>query len=80
MAKRIHKFVLLTGLITTIAVPVWGKQSQPKQSNPQEQAETRSTRQLPEGGSELPLLSVIGMGILSGGLVSAMRTRPAKVR
>lgn len=79
MAKRIYKFVLLVGLIT-VAVPGWGSQSQPKQSKSQEQAETRSTRQLPEGGSELPLLSVIGMGILSGGLVSAMRTRPARAK
>jgi hypothetical protein len=79
MAKRIYKFLLFAGLITA-AVPGLGSQSQPKQSKPQEQAETRSTRQLPEGGSELPLLSVIGMGILSGGLVSAMRTRPAKAK
>jgi hypothetical protein len=79
MAKRFHKFILFAGLITAV-VPGWGSQSAAKQSKPQDQAETRSTRQLPEGGSELPLLSVIGMGILSGGLVSAMRTRPAKVK
>jgi hypothetical protein len=79
MAKRIYKFVLLVGLITA-AVPGWAGQSQSKQSKSQEQAETRSTQQLPEGGSELPLLSVIGMGILSGGLVSAMRTRPARAK
>ncbi len=30
---------------------------------------------LPSGGSPLPLLSVIGFGVLVGGLFSAMRTR-----
>lgn len=30
---------------------------------------------LPAGGSELPLLSVIGFGVLLGGIISAMRTR-----
>ncbi|HEX6467134.1 MAG TPA: hypothetical protein VFZ99_07510 [Terriglobales bacterium] len=32
---------------------------------------------LPEARSSLPLLSVIGFGILIGGLISALRTRPA---
>ncbi len=31
---------------------------------------------LPNGGSSLPLLSVIGFGILVGGVISALRTRP----
>jgi hypothetical protein len=61
-------------------VPGWGSQAQPKQSRPQNQAESRPARQLPEGGSELPLLSVVGMGILSGGVLSAMKTRPARTR
>ncbi len=30
---------------------------------------------LPSSGSELPLLSVIGFGVLLGGIISAMRTR-----
>ncbi len=30
---------------------------------------------LPGGGSELPLLSIIGFGVLLGGILSAMRTR-----
>lgn len=34
-----------------------------------------SARILPSGSSPLPLLSVIGFGVLLGGLVSAMRTR-----
>jgi hypothetical protein len=34
-----------------------------------------SGRVLPSGSSPLPLLSVIGFGVLLGGLVSAMRTR-----
>jgi hypothetical protein len=32
---------------------------------------------LPNGSSSLPLLSVIGFGILVGGVISALRTRPA---
>lgn len=85
MAKRFHKFAffhkfaLLTVLVTA-SVPGWGTSQQSKQSKPQNQADSRPARQLPEGGSELPLLSVIGMGILSGGVLSAMKTRPARSR
>ncbi|MCU1305937.1 MAG: hypothetical protein JWN45_632 [Acidobacteriaceae bacterium] len=79
MAKCINKFALLTVLITA-AIPSWGNPPQSKQSKPQNQADTRPARQLPEGGSELPLLSVIGMGILSGGVLSALKTRPARAR
>jgi len=32
---------------------------------------------LPSGNSSLPLLSIIGFGILVGGVISALRTRPA---
>lgn len=32
---------------------------------------------LPNGNGSLPLLSVIGFGILVGGVISALRTRPA---
>ena len=32
---------------------------------------------LPTGNSSLPLLSIIGFGILVGGVISALRTRPA---
>jgi hypothetical protein len=31
--------------------------------------------QLPSAGGELPLLSIVGLGVLAGGLISAMRTR-----
>jgi hypothetical protein len=31
--------------------------------------------QLPAAGGELPLLSMVGLGVLAGGLISAMRTR-----
>jgi hypothetical protein len=36
-----------------------------------------SNNDLPNGNSSLPLLSVIGFGILVGGVISALRTRPA---
>jgi hypothetical protein len=35
-----------------------------------------SSSDLPNGSSSLPLLSVIGFGILVGGVISALRTRP----
>ena len=35
------------------------------------------TSDLPSGNGSLPLLSVIGFGILVGGVISALRTRPA---
>jgi hypothetical protein len=31
---------------------------------------------LPNGNGSLPLLSIIGFGILVGGVISALRTRP----
>ena len=36
-----------------------------------------SSFNLPAAGSSLPLLSVIGFGVFVGGLISALRTRPA---
>ncbi|MCU1287277.1 MAG: hypothetical protein JWO13_3627 [Acidobacteriales bacterium] len=77
MVRRFHSFALVVGLLSA-AVPGWGSQSPEKEAaNP---TEYRQARQLPEGGSELPLLFVIGMGILSGGVISAMRTRPNPVK
>ena len=35
------------------------------------------TNDLPNGNGSLPLLSIIGFGILVGGVISALRTRPA---
>jgi hypothetical protein len=35
-------------------------------------------QQLPRSGSALPLLSVIGVGVLIGGIISARRTRPRR--
>ena len=35
------------------------------------------TNELPNGNGSLPLLSIIGFGILVGGVISALRTRPA---
>ena len=37
-------------------------------------------QRLPASGSGLPLLSVIGMGVLVGGIASALRTRPSSSR
>jgi hypothetical protein len=77
MACRFNRMVLILGLLS-VAVLGWGSQS-PKKDAPKP-TQYQQTSQLPEGGSELPLLSLIGMGILSGGLLSAMRTRPNPVK
>ena len=44
----------------------------------QEQSFSRDQEQLPGSTSQLPLISILGFGMLSGGLISALRTRPAK--
>ncbi|MGZ4815959.1 MAG: hypothetical protein ACXVZV_11155 [Terriglobales bacterium] len=36
---------------------------------------TNPTDELPSAGGELPLLSMVGFGVLVGGIISAMRTR-----
>jgi hypothetical protein len=54
-------------------------QEMPEQNAPPAQATPargkRAARRLPQTSTALPLLSVIGLGVLLGGLVSAMRTR-----
>lgn len=68
------------------AVMTWVERDPAPQSAPQDQparapsaaapAQSGEThRQLPHSSSALPLLSVIGLGALLGGLLSAMRTR-----
>lgn len=45
-------------------------------ANPSQPANpSKRDEQLPKAGSTLPLLSVIGMGVLVGGIASALRTR-----
>lgn len=41
-------------------------------------SDQKDSSQLPDGGSALPLLSVIGCGVLVGGIFSALRTKPKK--
>ena len=38
-------------------------------------ASNRAAEELPSAGGELPLLSMVGFGVLVGGVISAMRTR-----
>jgi hypothetical protein len=54
-------------------------QGSPVQQNSASQ-ESGDQQKLPDSGSGLPLLSVIGMGVLVGGIVSALRTRPSNSR
>jgi|SRR5215813_6893134 len=46
-------------------------------SQPSNSEVASSSFDLPGASSSLPLLSVIGFGIFVGGLISALRTRPA---
>jgi len=41
-------------------------------------AQEQSMEELPGSTSQLPLISILGIGMLSGGLISVLRTRPAK--
>jgi len=75
------------------AVSRTGNSAQSAEKNPDTQSGTRpeaaahsqpsnsevsnSSFDLPGASSSLPLLSVIGFGIFLGGLISALRTRPA---
>jgi hypothetical protein len=65
-----------------------GQQAQPQQQPPQAELQPPSIHkaklplppgsgsdELPSAGGELPLLSMVGFGVLVGGLISAMRTR-----
>ena len=53
-------------------------ESVPKAMNQSSPAETpKEMALLPDAHTSLPLLSVIGFGILVGGVISALKTRPA---
>lgn len=55
-----------------------GNQSVPKAMNQSSPAETpKEMALLPDAHTSLPLLSLIGFGILVGGVISALKTRPA---
>lgn len=55
-----------------------GHQSLPKPVNQSSPIETpKEMALLPDAHTSLPLLSVIGFGILVGGVISALKTRPA---
>ena len=56
-----------------------GAASQPGQVVPaamKQSSDQNKQEPLPSSGSPLPVLSVIGMGVLLGGIASALRTRP----
>jgi hypothetical protein len=56
-----------------------GAESQPGRVVPaamKQSSEQNKQEPLPNSGSPLPVLSVIGMGVLLGGIASALRTRP----
>lgn len=36
------------------------------------------TQELPGSGSQLPLIAFLGLGMLAGGLISVLNTRPEK--
>ena len=51
--------------------------SQARQSDSPQAAAAAKSGGLPKTGSPLPMLGVIGLGTLLGGLISALRTRPS---
>lgn len=63
------------------AQPTSGSQSRLQTGNQSSGAgDPQQLASLPNGHSSLPLLSVIGFGILVGGVISALKTRPAANR
>jgi hypothetical protein len=70
-ARSEVKFVVVAPPVTTN--PSGGGTAM---SLPQPPVPLSSAPDLPSGNSSLPLLSVIGFGILVGGVLSALRTRP----
>jgi hypothetical protein len=42
------------------------------------QEQSIEQQELPGSTGQLPLISILGIGMLSGGLISVLRTRPAK--
>ena len=62
------RFITLSQTTNTVQ-PSAGSTQSPSAPNPKEMA------MLPDARSSLPLLSVIGFGILVGGVISALRTR-----
>ena len=70
LALCVVTILSISGLLATV---------QPVKAAPaatQEQAIEQ--QQLPGSTSQLPLISILGIGMLSGGLISVLRTRPAK--
>jgi hypothetical protein len=66
---------------TNSTQPPAGSQNVPtQQPGNQSSATPKDMAILPDARSSLPLLSVIGFGILLGGIISALRTRPAANR
>jgi hypothetical protein len=66
---------------TNSTQPPAGSQNVPtQQPGNQSSATPKDVAILPDARSSLPLLSVIGFGILLGGIISALRTRPAANR
>ena len=65
-----------------IIVPQTTNTTQPSagSTQPSRTATPKEIAMLPDARSSLPLLSVIGFGILVGGVISALRTRPAAHR
>jgi hypothetical protein len=72
----------ISGTLTEVKFVVVGASSAPKTGGPgaaliQPPLPPPPSTDLPASNSSLPLLSVIGFGILVGGVISALRTRPA---
>ncbi len=72
-----------SSLTLVLAAPVWCNANafandRPDPAAAPRQEASQNIGQIPSSDSELPLLSILGMGLLTGGLLSALRTRPEK--
>jgi len=75
--RAIQYFALqMTISIALFSAPAFAQTVAPSANSARYHSQTGQN--LPRADSDLPLLSVIGLGVLVGGMVSAFRTRSAR--
>jgi hypothetical protein len=68
------------GIFSVIGVTLMGSfaLATPAKAAVQNRQGSERVQELPGSTSQLPLISFLGFGMLTGGLISALRTRPQK--
>ncbi len=77
MRSRFLSFTLVLAASVPWTARAFASDRPDPASSPRQEA-SQNISQLPSSDSELPLLSILGMGLLTGGLLSVLRTRPEK--